>query len=378
MKTKPKFLGAVAIIAVLLGVILMARSCRADEHIPQHLVDALVKRRDAIKEWALVCPEGSPYAGQYTIYDNVCWQGDMTCYSGLCCLAARLAGDEETADARCGDVAKAQGPSGRWYRGPMFVGQNYGAGQDPDPADFSRDQTRGVFAYLIADGYLSPDPGKYRRAVEAAESWLTWMESNNEKTCLEDSRTCELTVSTHNAFFNVYRHLGVLPRKSESRLARKFHRSKWYYRFGFLAETRALFLDETLRDKWYPRHLKMQTCLLYRVMNMDFQDKEARERPWVRNKRAARVLGKAARRIWKGDPTNPFYRLMYQGVTTDLVEQVLSKYTQAEKTVPQEGRMHDWFLQRHTSEEAWTRSDGHDSVFLINLMLARIYGRLVW
>lgn len=373
---------------VLLGATVFVHSCRgADEKIPQEMLDALVRRREAIRMWALTCGPG-PYEGQYSLYDHVCWQGDMTCYSGVACLAARLAGDTDTADARCGDVAKAQEPGGRWCRGPMFVGQNYAA-NDPSANDFSRDQTRGVFAYLLADGYVSKDPAKYATAVEAAEKWLYWIASNDERICLEDSRTCELTVGVHNMFYNVYRHLGVLPPRNAGPLARKFYDSRWYYRWGFLAETRLMPIDEIdcelldKKGKWYPRHLKALSCLLYRVMNCDFPDRDSwlagrsSGRPRIRSRRAASVFGKAARRIWARDRTNPFYRLLYEGVTVDLVQKVLDVYTNPEKPVLV-NQLNDWAWQRHTSEQAWERSDGHDAIFLINMILAKAMGRIVW
>lgn len=345
--------------------LLMSTSVMAQ--LSSDLRNALIQRREHVKTWALLCGPG-PYEGQYSIYDNMCWQGDMVCYAGLSCLAAELAEDYETSDARANDVFASQESSGRWVRGPMFVGQDYGAGQAENPADFSRDQTRGVFATLVAKGYISQDSAWNQRAQCAAAAWLSYINRSGNKICPEDSRTCKLTTGTYNMFYNVYRHIGV-PTKEYS-LHRDFYASKWYYRWGFLAETRTLCLDEYLRDKWYPRHLKANTALLYRVMNMDIPGFAKR------NKHIARVLGKAVRRIYRGDPKNPLYRLLYEGVTSNLAEWVLDKYP-FDKPMPTD-RPHDWSLQRHTSERAWERCDGHDQIYLINLILAKDSGRIVW
>ncbi len=352
------------LLAIVIGIGLMAGSCRGEDE----LLQALVERREAVKEWACLCPAG-PNEGQYSTMDGVCWQGDMVCFAGLSCLAARLAGDDEYADARARDVLAAQSSSGRWHRGPMWVDKEY-APNDPTAPDFSPDQTRGVFAYLLADGYISQDPAKYARAVEAAEKWIRWMDANGQRICLDDSRTCELTVGTNNSCYNVFRLLGVIP-MSDAPMVRNFYRSRWYYGLPFLANIRLLRLDEITRDKWYPRHLKWATNLFYRVRNMDPVTRKVRSRHY------ARLWGKAARRLWSGDPSNPLYRLGYEGATQSLIDDILAKYTHATMPTP-EINYRDWGWQRHTEEEAWLRSDGHDQLFLLNLAIAKRKGSLNW
>jgi hypothetical protein len=359
----------IALVAILFGIFLLASSCRgADEFIEPQYIEALRQRREDIKQWACLCPPGS-FEGTYSTMDGICHQGDMVCFAGLSCLAARLAGDDEYADARAEDVLRAQSWTGRWHRGPMWVDTEY-APNDPSAADFSRDQTRGVFAYLLADGYISQDQGKYARAVLAAEKWIGWMEDHGNRHCLDDSRTCEWTTGTYNTAYNVYRLLGVIPRP-ESPMARRMYRSRWYYGLPLLANIRLLYFDEITRDKWYPRHLKWWTNFFYRVRNMDPVTREVKSRHW------ARVWGKAARRLWAGDPVNPLYRLGYEGVTRDLVTEVMMKFTKSTMPTP-ELNYRDWAWQRHTSEEAWLRSDGHDQILLINLILAKVQGHLNW
>lgn len=352
---------------LLLYLCVLAVEAR-DEPIPQPLLDALVARRDAIKDWACLCPPG-PYEGTYSTMDGICHQGDMVCFAGISCLAARLAGDDEYADARADDVLRAQSSSGRWHRGPMWVDKEY-APNDPTAPDFSRDQTRGIFAYLLADGYISQDHGRYARAVTAAEQWIHWMDANDQRICLDNSRTCEMTVGSNNMGYNTYRLLGLLP-MSNSPSARDFYRSRWYYGHVFLAELRTLHLDEWTRDKWYPRHLKGNTTWFYRIRNMDPVTRRVKSSHW------ARMWGKAARRIWRGDKENPLYRVWYEGATVDLAEGILNTYTHASMPTP-DLNYRDWAWQRHTSEKAWERSDGHDQIFLINQFLAKAWGKVNW
>ena len=355
----------ILVLLLILGALIT--SVRADELIPTELRDALIQRRESIKEWAITCPESSgEFAGQYSMIEGTCWQGDMTMFAGLGCLAATLAGDEETAQARCSDVARAQAFDGKWNRGPTWVDRDY-----PD-GDFSRDQTRGVFSYLLAKGYVSQDTKEYVEAVNASEMWLQWIRSHDDKICPEDQGKCELGPGTYNLFYNVYRHLGTLPTytsSKEDRLIRSFYRSKWYYRFGFLGEI-PLLQFEVWRGKWYPIHLKASSLLIFRVQNMNFPSGR------VRNKRAARVLGKAARRIWEFDPENPLYRLLYENVTMDLVKQILEVCPETDPLGP--ATLHDWAWQRHSKFKAWERADGHDCIYLINLVLARMDGKLNW
>lgn len=336
----------------------------ADELIPTELRDALIERREAVKKWAITCPPG-PWEGSYTHTDGVCHQGDSTMFAGLACLAATLAEDEETAKARCSDVARSQGPEGRWYRGPSLVGVPY-------PGSFSRDQSRGVFAYLLALGHVRQDPESEMTARVAATKWWDWITHEGDwKICPEEIVKCQITSGVENMMFNTFRHFGALPPYSAGWEARKLYKSKWYLRWGILEEIPLLFIETHLRGKWYTPHLKASSILIYRVQNMDFP--EAR----VRNRRIARVLGKAARRVHRFDPDNLLYDFLRNGNRVSLVQKVLERCP-AQKPGPLLGNLHDWAWQRHTSEKAWERSDGHDIVYLINLMLARMNGRLNW
>lgn len=323
-------------------------------------VDRLIELRENTREWALLCPPGTSWAGQRSMYDGDCAQGDVTMFNGMSCISATLAEDYRTAGNRCFEAAVAQEPGGRWTRGPQWVHQDY-----PD-GDFSRDQTRGAFATLIARGlYLN----QLSEAQESARSWLEWIEANNNMICAEDTNKCYMRTGVHNLFFNTYRHLGVLPSKSHSALVRKFYNSQWYLTWGMNAELRTLWVETDLRDKWYPVHIKAADILINRVLNMnpDFT---------VRNCKIAHVLGAAAKYIQNKDALNLFYQFLRYGNNEFLVKNVLSLCPREKPVLV--NQLHDWAWQRGSHEKAWERSDGHDWIFLINLMLAQHYGRLNW
>lgn len=340
-------------------------SMMAEDALSPELRQALVDRRESIKKWVITCPSG-PYEGSYSHTEGTCHQGDSTMFAGLACLAATLAGDTETADARCADVANSQGPDGRWYRGPSLVEQPY-------PGTFSRDQSRGVFAYLLAKGHVSQNEDDNLEAYLAATHWLDWViHKGPNKICPENQTKCNITAGIKNLFFNVYRHIGALPRytrRREDQLIRSFYRSKWYLRWGFRAEIPLLVVETRLRGKWYPVHLKASSLLLYRVQNLEPDGR-------VRNRGIARNLGRAARRIHRFNLDNPLYDFLRNGIRLSLVKKVLERCPAEKPTTL--GNLHDWAWQRHTSEQAWENSDGHDSVYLINLILARADGKLNW
>lgn len=351
----------------LLVGFLLASCALADSPVPDGTREALIERREAVKKRLILCGPG-PFEGMYSHHSYDCWQGDMTMFAGLSCLAATLSGDEETAEARCRDVAAAQAPNGKWNRGPMFVGVDY-----PD-GDFSRDQSRGVAAYLTAKGWVSQDPRDNLEAKNAAKLWQQYLFSHDNKMCPEDQGKCEFSIGNTNLFYNTFRLIDTLPpRGTPNDLVKSMYKSEWYLNWGFTAETKYLLWVETdLRGKHYPMHIKASSVLTYRVLN---QESDGR----VRNRKIARKLGQAARSLHRKDLENPLYDFLRNGVRPKNVEKVMRMCVEEpNEGMPGWGGVHDWAWQRHTSEKAWERSDGHDCVFLLNLMIARLDGKLNW
>jgi hypothetical protein len=252
----------------------------------------------------------------------------------------------------------------------MWAGVDY-APWAPEASDFSRDQSRGVAAYLIAKVYVSEELADNAEAKERGERWMNWVTTNGDVMCLEDEGSCRFRIGNTNLLYNALRHADALPPASTSDLVKSMYRSEWYLMKGFNAEV-SLFswIDPTFRDKWYPLHIKASSILMYRVMNIKPDGA-------VRNRHIARRLGKAARTLHRMDLDNPLYDFLRNGNRPHLVSEVLEKCP-AEKNDGKWGGLHDWAWQRHTSEKAWERSDGHDAIYLINLMLAKDAGRLNW
>lgn len=353
----------------LLGC-LAASSALADKPVPLGTREALIERREAVKQREILCGEG-PYEGMYSHHDSECWQGDMTMFAGLSCLAATLAGDEDTASARCRDVAAAQAPDGKWNRGPMFVGVDY-----PD-GDFSRDQSRGVAAYLTAKGWVSQDPEDQAEARAAGLLWQDYLYSHDNKMCPEEQGKCYFRPGNTNLFYNTFRLIDILPpRGTPNELVEDMYKSEWYLNWGFTAEVKYLLWTETdLREKFYPSHIKASSIITYRALNQEPDGS-------VRNRRIARKLGQAARSLHRRDLDNPLYDFLRNGNRPSLVTKVLDRCgpeeTEGIYWPARDTRVFDWAWQRHSSEKAWEREDGHSCVFLLNLMIARLDGKFNW
>jgi hypothetical protein len=341
----------------LLALLMAVPMLRADPEI--------INLRESVRTWALTCPNST----EYSHADRACAQGDATMFNGLGCLAATLAGDEQTALARCQDVATAQGEEGRWYRGPRLVGKPY-------PGSFSRDQSRGVFAYLTS-AIASPGGGRLPVAQSQALSWLNWVDTSEFRGMLcEKWSRCRLTPGVHNLFYNVYRHLGVLPGASSSVVASEARRSRWYATLGFGLELRGMRLAARTDGKWYPVHIKASDILIQRVLNLTNGK--------VRNPRMARRWSARAKFIQNMDPNNLLYQFLRYGANDHLKANIL-KWAPREKPDPgptycnEIACIHDWSWHRHSSEHlGWKRSDGWDWIYLINLYLAKKQGALPW
>lgn len=354
----------------LLAALLLPAMALANTPLTQDQRDALVSRREEIRKWAIVCPPGE-FEGTYSHSEGMCHQGDATMFTGLSCLAAELAGDTETANARCREVELAQSDDGRWTRGPIWANRDY-APWEPTASDLSRDQTRGIIAYLLAKGKVSTNLVENATAVARVSSWLNWITDHDNKICVEDANSCGLGYGTYNLYYNGFRLTGALPSRDDGRsLVRSMYRSEWYLNFGFEGEVRLLLWTEPyLREKWYPLHIKASSVLLYRVMNLNPDGS-------VRNRSIARKLGRVSRTIHRMNPDNALYDFFRNGNRPSLVAKVLDRCS-GEKNDGIWGGLHDWSWQRNTEEKAWERSDGHDCVYMINLMLAKDAGKLEW
>jgi hypothetical protein len=271
----------------------------------------------------------------------------------MACLGATLAEDTVTADKRCSDVEKAQGPNGRWWRGPIRV-------EDGRENSFSRDMARGVHAYIIAKGYLATDKSQKLKVKEQAQNWLKWINTDeaDNNLCTEFTRNrCNITIGARNLFYNSFNSIGALDGLN-FKMAKKIKRSKWYLKNIFLPETK-------LSQTGFPRHLKSASALMYRVLNMKKNDK-----------RIKKVTDRASKFLYKKDRENALLDFMANGVTEGAVKKVLTRCPVKMSNPKSTKRDFQW--QRTTSDGTTAVSDGHDCVYLLNLMIAKINGKLHW
>jgi hypothetical protein len=314
------------------------------------LLEKLEARREMVKSWALECSDGS-----YSEHVDDCHQHDVTLFAGLGCLGAVLANDAETIKKRCDDVKNAQGSNGRWWRGVTRV-------DDGKINSFSRDMARGVHAYLIAKGYLNKDKIEKEEVKKSAVNWFKWIESDeaDEKLCTEfTANRCRITIGARNLFYHSFGALGVMPQGSG--LAKKIRKSGWYLKNLFYIET-------MVTETGYPRHLKASSLLMYRVLNM--QDGT------VKDKAVEKKMKKVAKFLYKKDKKNALMNFFHNGVTSELVDQVLNQCPVNLPNPHLNNRDFQW--QRTTSEGVIKVTDGHDCVYLMNLMIAKLKGNLLW
>jgi len=118
----------------------------------------------------------------------------------------------------------------------------------------------------------------------------------------------------------------------------------------------------------YPRHLKASSLLMYRVLNM--QDGK------IKDKKIERKMKKVAKFLHKKDTENALMNFFNNGVSEKLVDQVL---TQCPANLPNSEQINrDFQWQRTTSQGIIDITDGHDCVYLMNLMIAKLNGNLHW
>lgn len=310
--------------------------------------NALLERREEVKAWALECADGS-----YSEKIGECHQWDVTLFAGLGCLAATLADDQETIAKRCGDVKNAQGVDGRWWRGPTKVDKEH-------ENSFSRDMARGVHAYFIARAIVSQDPNEVAEIKKSALEWLEWIGTDEagNKLCREFTQNrCNITIGAKNLFYEVYSALGIMP-KDGSKIIKKINRSKWYLKTIFLLETK-------LSQKGFPRHLKASSVLFYRLLNKEKKDK-----------RLTKILDKTAKWLYKKDENNLLMDFLANGMSVKLGQEVLKRCPAMLPRADILSRDFQW--QRTWNDEIQNYSDGHDCVYLLNLMIAKIDNKLNW
>ena len=274
----------------------------------------LLAKRERIRMWAPLCADGSQSHG-------VCPFGDMTIFSGMSCLAGET--------ARCEDVRRAQGPDGRWWRSPELVGE------DREQDSFSRDQSEGALAYLVAT-----------RDVNAALRWQNYLEGHRLRMCPDASdNRCKIMPGTSRLFGAVWSYLGLSP-------AHWMNRGEWY-----------LNLYEPIEAEFqrhdFPMHLSATQAWIRREI-------ERRGGP-----AAPASAAKVVRVLTRREPENPYFLLLRDGPTEKIADLILAKCPDERPSAP----LLDWSWQRGQKDRPWLHASGHDCIFLINLFEREIRRR---
>lgn len=270
------------------------------------LLEKLKTKRETIRTWIPFCDDGTQSHGH-------CPFADMTIFSGLSCLSGET--------DRCKDVKLAQGSDGRWWRSPSVIGD------DSVKNTFSRDQSKGALAYLVAT-----------KDVEAAKSWEKYLNSHRQKMCprTTDNR-CNITSGTGRLFGAVWTYLGL-------------KKSSWMEK----GERTADYVDQVMaqfQPDNFPMHLSAANVYIRREI-------ERRGGPAAEDHDQ-----KTLKILVKREPYNPFFLMLRKGPTAEVAKLILEKCPDQK---PDAIRL-DWAWQRGQEGKPWTVASGHDCIFIINM-----------
>lgn len=335
--------------------------CVSTSALANPVVNQLTERREQIRSWVSVCQE-APWQGTFSSTKAHCDHGDLMIFAGLSCVAATLAGDTETAEARCRDIELSQGRNGRWWRGPKFVDTPF------EGSSFSRDQFRGIVAYMISYGLLTRDPVKNEKARGAMMSWLKYLEQEKGNNMCDDGKgmlsSCHMRGSTLNLTYLTLSALGLENEAKrmlgeDSRLWRKIH--------GARADHKSLFneLEILFAEKGYPLHLKASSVLFHRLLGYYQHSSTAKAR-----------IRHTVKALERKDPENPLFEFLDKGSSPEVIAKVLKRCPVQAPTGPNEHT--DWQWQRDSSEQTWKRSNGWDCIYMLNLLIAHQNKKLTW
>lgn len=266
----------------------------------------------------------APYKhGSATFVDD-----DMGIFGGLLCVAGIQEG--------CTLVARAQGPSGRFWRAPDQVDYI-----DKDYSSFSGDQFNGIAAYL----WLANDQQKfeaYLKYILGARQLLPSASRSiyaSYKSC-QDDKAFQCVLSGPE-----WTWLNALARKYSLSSSIPSTESNPAAFFGFDAQ--AMYWQATLAPAGYRLHLTGVQVLLARMMNM-----------------GSPAFDEVAKLLAGRQPDNPFFQYLVLGkdarVAATLSTQCPDPATRTEYA--------DWGWQRAATTTAWRDSMIWDCAFMYGLL----------
>lgn len=300
-----------------------------------------------------------------------CHDGDMTLFNGLLCAAGEAKG--------CAAVKAAQVRSGRWYRSPRRA-----ANPGPDPRNtFSWDMALGVQLYAVTTGdkaalgrWLSwieqarpclskaPFPLPGGKSMCLVRGWPRWCPDDTENGCMAKPNNLATLAKTVEALGVVVPPPAEDPipnglpspvRKALEDLQEELREANATLSLQRLLnasrdlQPAALQIDAAVNREGYPRHLVGTEILLARRLGLGSRDVDL----------AAYVLALK-------EPNNPFFQYLAKGPTEEVAKLLLTRAPRDVASLPSERS--DWAWQRAEEDQAWTRSNLWDAVFMGRLL----------
>jgi hypothetical protein len=320
---------------------------------PNQNITEIKYRIEQIKKWAAVCPDDDKnpqLKGQISDYHGECSQGDVMLWSGLVCLSSYYAQDDELIKQRCQDVAKAQGENGRWWRGMSRI-------ENQDNNSFSRDMTIGVLNYLVYMGLISENEADKEQAREQLKAWLKYIQSEKGKnrTCSKASdNRCKLMGMVSYLLQHVASEMGVVDDEIKKYKIIKNNTK--------MPSMKLWLLETKTTPPGYQLHLKAQTLMLLRQTNQ------------IDDKQYLKIMDI----IYKKDPNNPLYDFLRNGHSDELQAKVLEQCPAERLSRDQRSMGYhkdgDWAWQRDSKLKRYEAANGHDCIYLLQLIQAHLAG----
>ena len=345
---------------------LWAQTIKIDLSNLEQTIAQIDQRVGEILPRAYVCPASSPFAGQYSHSPNKCGQGDIILFSGIGCLVARISGNESYANDRCRDVFLGQRPSGQWVRGQSRVEEG---------SHFSRDMGIGVLSAMIANFHFTEDQNLKNQAVEAAKKWINFINTQEEGKYMCYTRgignACNIVQGSGFAsmMYRTFRSIGAIDDSNrESKLIKKIRRIfKNFHPRKLRRELSFQFHDG------YQVQLKSIDLFFHAVMDtLDIDD------PVLDNKN----YRKLAKKLFKKSEVNPWYQFLYFGVSEDLLSSVFNHYCPIKLpdfpfSVLDHYGDSGYAWQSKRVNIAWENGDGHDCIYLLEVIKAYLQKNLI-
>lgn len=279
----------------------------ASEPVTEEQIIALKNLKSQIEPWLLFCEGGIMcHEKDNGELDN----GDSMLFGGLRCSAGN--------QTQCDAVKAAQdSTTGQLYRSPAGSrGTN----------DSSRDMLLGFLCYLTTT-----------KDKDAATKLIDYIEDNDYTLCdnATDNR-CQVSRVQHSAIWGtmkrVWQHIGLTPTAAMET--------------GDLSDEEVINLQSKFSSEGFPLHLVGVELLLRQGTNTFTAE-----------------LQNAANNLLSRQPNNPFFEYLAKGKTKRAAQLVLDQCPTSQPSPRKQ-----WTWQRAEEEQAHLESNGHDCIFMIDVL----------